>query len=272
MNVPYAVLPVSLAILYFYLFSFLLLKTGFISRSFHCKIWNYILLIIFLPLIFTGIFLALQINYRWDIPFLEKILNWHVNTGIAFSITAIIHLIRHLKYYLFSASDIKKKDSSEPLKHSYQHSMIKLFLLGFVSLTSQIVIIRTGLNIFEGNELTIGMVLGLWMLFTALGAFAGKRELPQKIDAQISVNGILILSLFTLVVFLLIIIIKYIFYPPGVGAGLGGTLLIFAVVLLPFCFLSGVIFLRISKEVKAIKESGFTFSYFLFSIFSTNAK
>lgn len=44
-------------------------------------------------------------------------------------------------------------------------------LVGFVTIIGQIVLIRQLLTIFCGNELSIGIVLGIWLLSTASGSF-----------------------------------------------------------------------------------------------------
>jgi hypothetical protein len=66
-----------------------------------------------------------------------------------------------------------------------------VFAAGFSSAAVQILLIREYLSIFSGNELVIGVIFALWMIFAALGSLAGSRmDLPdQKI-----LNGIYIAS------------------------------------------------------------------------------
>ena len=62
-------------------------------------------------------------------------------------------------------------------------------LLGFSSLLAQTVIIRALLSVFSGNELIIGIVLGMWILFVALGSM-----LSELLKADTSVLSLSFLS------------------------------------------------------------------------------
>ena len=48
-----------------------------------------------------------------------------------------------------------------------------VFAAGFSSAAVQILLIREYLAVFSGNELVIGVIFGLWLLFAALGSLAG---------------------------------------------------------------------------------------------------
>jgi len=52
-----------------------------------------------------------------------------------------------------------------------------LFILGLTAMATQVVMIREALTLFNGNELIIGLFLGLWMILTALGSFLGAKVL-----------------------------------------------------------------------------------------------
>jgi spermidine synthase len=69
-----------------------------------------------------------------------------------------------------------------------------LFAAGFSSAAIQILLIREFLSIFSGNELVIGVIFGLWMIFTAIGSLAGSRmDLPdQKIINFIYIVSVLL--------------------------------------------------------------------------------
>ncbi|MBW1859608.1 MAG: hypothetical protein JRI70_05890 [Deltaproteobacteria bacterium] len=61
---------------------------------------------------------------------------------------------------------------------------ICLLALGISSVATQLVMIREVMSSFGGNELVIGIVLGVWLLFTGLGSALGvplaKRGYPEK--------------------------------------------------------------------------------------------
>jgi spermidine synthase len=60
-----------------------------------------------------------------------------------------------------------------------------LFALGTSSVSVQLIMIREVMSTFGGNELVIGLVLGVWLLFTGLGSALGvpvaKRARPERV-------------------------------------------------------------------------------------------
>jgi len=74
------------------------------------------------------------------------------------------------------------------------HKVYKIlaFILGFTCFIVQLVMIRDFMNIFMGNELVIGIMLALWMLLTASGAFLG-RKLYKRFKLTASLFSLLFL-------------------------------------------------------------------------------
>ena len=74
--------------------------------------------------------------------------------------------------------------SSEAGKVRVRRFWICLLALGISSVSVQLVMIREVMSSFGGNELVIGIVLGVWLLFTGLGSALGipvaKRGHPEK--------------------------------------------------------------------------------------------
>ncbi|MFH1414667.1 MAG: hypothetical protein ABIH89_01105 [Elusimicrobiota bacterium] len=48
--------------------------------------------------------------------------------------------------------------------------IFSFFLIGFTALSCQIVVIRELLVVLYGNELTVGLILGSWLLSGAAGS------------------------------------------------------------------------------------------------------
>ena len=82
-----------------YLFTFILVKTGKMSKPTHRKIWNVTLGITCLVSCLLGILLAFFINYGYRPAWYVNILHWHVYFGIAMTLIAIFHIFWHLEYY-----------------------------------------------------------------------------------------------------------------------------------------------------------------------------
>jgi spermidine synthase len=117
-----------------------------------------------------------------------------------------------------------------------------VFVLGFTATASQIVLLRELMVAYEGNELTLGIVLALWLALSALGAWiSGRlregRPLRSYAILNLALGPTLLLSL------ALTRFIKPLFsVHVGEMMGLTGTFLSSALVLLPICVLFGAQF------------------------------
>ncbi len=58
------------------------------------------------------------------------------------------------------------------------------FFLGFISITSQAVILREIVNITYGNEIFYSIGLGLWLLFTSLGSWLGRKYNGERVETR----------------------------------------------------------------------------------------
>ena len=82
-----------------YLFTFILVKTGKISKPTHRKIWNVTLGITCLGSCLIGLLLAFLINYGIRPTCYVTLLHWHVYLGIAMTLIAIFHIFWHVEYF-----------------------------------------------------------------------------------------------------------------------------------------------------------------------------
>jgi hypothetical protein len=96
----YHVIGTGLTALLLYLLSYFLYRYNFYSKQIHKKLWNTILAAAFTLTALAGLFLALQINYKWNIPVIKSILKWHVEFGIGLSVKFLIFSITSPKEHL----------------------------------------------------------------------------------------------------------------------------------------------------------------------------
>ncbi len=81
------------------------------------------------------------------------------------------------------------------------------FLLGFVSIISQIILFRELLSVFYGNELCLGILLFVWLLWVGLGSKLGNIVSNSKIFSLKNLSlWYLLLAIFSI---LTILIIRY---------------------------------------------------------------
>jgi spermidine synthase len=126
-----------------------------------------------------------------------------------------------------------------------------LFLLGFLAMSVQIVIIREALAIFHGNELVIGISLGMWMILTASGAYLGSLLKPNdpsaaKKGCRTGTAGILLgfVTLLAMAYWMppALVFLKSELVLTGAMAGMEDIILILLITMAPFCMASGFLF------------------------------
>ena len=237
----YHVIGTGVTFIILYLISYFFYRIGYYSLQFHRKLWNLILATAFILTAFAGIFMALQISYKWNIPFIKSVLKWHVLTGIGMTFTGIFHLIWHLSYYR-KIFDRKKTHPESKVLHALTSSetSINLFIIGFVSSSLQFLLIREILNIAGGYELITGVFLGSWLIASAIGAsMAGKSTLnePGKIN--------LIFALSPIVSIILMFLLSRLFLNTGETPSFLVGMIFTFLVLLPFCMVSGFTFVKL---------------------------
>jgi len=121
-----------------------------------------------------------------------------------------------------------------------------LFALGFLSVATQINMIREFLNVFHGNELVLGIVLANWMLLTGLGARLGAVFLRIKGQTGFLLFLMVLLSVLPVIMIPGMYLIKAFLFPFGSMIGLGGVVYCTFLVLLPFCLANGLLFTSLS--------------------------
>src|SRR5512133_1242434 len=248
----YHVGPIGLISLVFYLISLYLSSSGLISRNIHRRFWNWILLFTFFLTAIFGIFMALQVNYRWNLPFVKEALHLHVEFGTGMAFAAIIHLTWHLRYY--SGRDTQKisgsvgqissaGDYSKGAKPETESSVPRILLLitGFVSSSVQFILLREAVLLGGGSEASAGFFLWFWLLISALGALAGERSSFTGLKRMMW-----IMSAAPAASLLLFILINTAFIKPGELPSVFKSLAVIAVSVAPAAFISSFVFIRLS--------------------------
>ncbi len=121
---------------------------------------------------------------------------------------------------------------------------LALFLIGFVAIVGQIVLIRELLVIFYGNELSTAIILASWLIWTSLGSVT----LGRIADAISHKHRIFALVQFVLAFLLpssiMAVRLSKILWniPVGEVVDLTTMTAISFAILAPFCFLSGFLF------------------------------
>lgn len=269
----YHIWPLTVVLVYAYLLSLAGVYMGLYSLSAQRKFWNVLLLLAFISTATLGLFFAFQINYKINFKAEDTWMLVHVDSGIALALISIFHFTWHIRYYLglFKKSGRRKKvkDTKSTLMAMNEIRILKkmkepVLLLGFSTMVTQVVMIRACLNVFNGNELVIGLILGIWMLLSGAGAWFGSRGYRIVKNSRIVsllITGIGILPILQLS---LLYLLKNIVFLPGSEIGILPVVLFSTFLLLPFCFLSGYAFSfynALFSEVKGKNLAGKVYAW-----------
>ncbi len=240
----YHVVGTALTITLLYLISFFFCRTGIYSQAFHRKLWNSVLAIAFLFTAMAGIFMALQINFKWNVPFIKPLLKWHVETGVALGFTGLFHFLWHLSYFrnIFKNSDYNPGLSFNRLNDNYSIS-VNLFMIGFTSTSVQILLMRELMNIAGGYELISGVFLGSWLITSSAGAALATRSALRDIR---KIN--LLFAAGPFISLFLLVIITRLFLSPGEVPSFLEAMIFTLILLSPLCLLSGFVFVKLINK------------------------
>ncbi len=134
------------------------------------------------------------------------------------------------------------------------------FLLGVISVASQVILIRELMSVFSGNELVFVVVLGVWLVGVALGSFL------LRASSWIWVTGLFLASLVVLPVTILAVrsFRALLGIPMGSLTDIGRVVAVSSVLILPVAVILGGLFAvlaRLSEDASGIygkEAAGFT--------------
>jgi spermidine synthase len=237
----YHVAGTCLAVSLLYFISIFLYRTGFYSLAIHRKIWNSILAISLLFVALAGVLMALQINYKWNIPFIKQLLKWHVEIGVGSTLICIFHFSWHIPYFKKIFSSGQPPAETKILVFPKPEPLItSLWMAGFTSTSVQVLLVKEMMNITGGYELIAGVFLGSWLITSAAGvAIAGRSGLNdiRKIS--------LIFSIAPFVSLIMMLVFSRLFLERGETPSFLVSMIFTLMVLLPFCLVSGFYFIKL---------------------------
>jgi spermidine synthase len=120
-----------------------------------------------------------------------------------------------------------------------------LLLIGFAAMTAQVVLMRELMVVCSGNEISLGLMLACWLLWTAVGSAAA----PRRHDARRQLAWLNAASALLLPATLPLLRVARILLgaTPGEALGPGAVLGISFLALAPLCLASGATFATASR-------------------------
>ena len=111
--------------------------------------------------------------------------------------------------------------------------------LGVSAVMTQLALMRELLSAFSGNELVLGLVLGLWLALTGLGTWLGRGTIRLRDSVPRLLVALLTIALLPLAQVILVRVLRDRVFLRGADVGLVATALSSFVLLLPYCVASG---------------------------------
>ena len=153
-----------------------------------------------------------------------------------------------------------------------EKSEIAIGAVGFGAVVTQTVFLRECLSLFNGNELTIGIVLANWMILTGIGAYCGKfigrsgtpadgsvrppegRGIPDGERSGSILRILLLLSIIPIVTIFIVDISRNVFFASGTMIEVSSSFAVSFLMLLPYCTLSGYAFTLCARTLSLRKD------------------
>jgi spermidine synthase len=121
-------------------------------------------------------------------------------------------------------------------------SILSVVSIGVSSIITQIVLLREFLSVFYGNELVIGIILANWMVITAIGSFIGKYISNVKHKVDLLIISLVLISILPVITVFLVEVLRNAIFPVGTMISLVEIFYSSFVVLIPYCFITGMTF------------------------------
>lgn len=140
------------------------------------------------------------------------------------------------------------------MMHNQKSSVFPaVVLMGFTAIVVQVILMRELVVIFYGNELSLGAMLGVWLLWTAAGSGILGRFFQRIRHIQRSIGAIQLLLAFLLLFLIFLVRSGKILFDYTMGEMLGFTpmLLVSLITLAPFCLISGLLFTLFCRHMHA---------------------
>lgn len=135
-----------------------------------------------------------------------------------------------------------------------------VLMLGVISQVGQVLLLREMLMVFHGNELSIGLILGSWMVWVGLGsrlgAFMVERFNCPLLLLRLSSSAVAVILPFTM--FLIRVLRGFFDIAPGAYLSLIDMALSSLLLLAPVCLLLGTIYVflaRIWRESESCRDT-----------------
>ena len=128
--------------------------------------------------------------------------------------------------------------------------------LGMASVMTQLALMRELLCAFAGNEMVLGIALGLWLLLTGLGTSLGRTADKLRNPLSVLFTAQILIAVIPLAQVFAVRALRNVVFVRGAEVGVTGTVVSAAVLLLPFCIVAGYILTLACSILARIANAG----------------
>lgn len=114
-----------------------------------------------------------------------------------------------------------------------------IFALGVAAVVTQLALLREMLAVFEGNEMVFGILIGNWLLLTGAGCWFGRTTQRLPNPHRVLIPSQVLVAVLPLMQVVALRALPNVVFTRGAMVGVSETVLASAVVLAPFCAVSG---------------------------------
>ncbi|MCL5097663.1 MAG: hypothetical protein M1608_09075 [Candidatus Omnitrophica bacterium] len=133
--------------------------------------------------------------------------------------------------------------------------LVAVGALGISCMMTQLALMREMLEVFGGNEMVLGILLGNWLLLSGIGAGLGRMADRLKNPIRFLVVAQILVAILPLVQVFLLRTIRNLVFTPGAQIGVLETVASSFLLLSPYCLLSGVFLILVCSILSAKEEA-----------------
>ncbi len=145
-------------------------------------------------------------------------------------------------WYLVNSGGVTGADPSRSANRAGGGIVAVAVALGMTSITTQIILLRECVSVFQGNELILGVAIGSWMILTAAGSFLGRLSYRFASRRTVLPAALFCISILPLLSVFSVRFLRNVMFTAGGMMDIAQTLLAAVLVLAPFCVAAGSLF------------------------------
>src|SRR5512137_297679 len=126
-----------------------------------------------------------------------------------------------------------------PLTMARRRVLPAVFALGVSCVMTQLALMREIFGVFSGNEMVLGIVLGLWLLLMGLGTWLGQTADKLRDPSGVLVLALILVAILPLAQVFLLRALRNVVFVRGAAVGVTETVSAAFVLLLPYCLVAG---------------------------------